>query len=60
MGTPACEHAIKPGEWNDLEITEEGAHYVTRLNGVPCVDFPILIRVSLRASSVYNSTPAVE
>lgn len=39
MGTPACEHAIKPREWNDLEITEEGAHYVTRLNGVPCVDF---------------------
>jgi len=39
MGTPACEHAIKPREWNDLEITEQGAHYVTRLNGVPCVDF---------------------
>jgi hypothetical protein len=39
MGTPACEHAIKPREWNDLEITEEGAHYVTRLNGAPCVDF---------------------
>jgi hypothetical protein len=39
MGTPACEHAIKPRDWNDLEITEEGPHYVTRLNGVPCVDF---------------------
>ena len=39
MGTPACEHAIKPREWNDLEITEEGAHYVTRLNGVSCIDF---------------------
>ena len=39
MGTPECEHAIKPGEWNDLEIQEEGVHYVTRLNGVPCVDF---------------------
>jgi hypothetical protein len=39
MGTPECEHAIKPGEWNDLEIREEGVHYVTRLNGVPCVDF---------------------
>ena len=25
MGTPACEHAIKPGEWNELEITEEGS-----------------------------------
>jgi hypothetical protein len=39
MGTPECEHAIKPGEWNELDITEEGAHYVTRLNGVACVDF---------------------
>jgi hypothetical protein len=39
MGTPECEHAIKPGEWNELEIREEGVHYVTRLNGVPCVDF---------------------
>jgi hypothetical protein len=39
MGTPDCEHAIKPGEWNELEITESGVHYVTRLNGVPCVDF---------------------
>jgi hypothetical protein len=39
MGTPDCEHAIKPGEWNELEITETGVHYVTRLNGVPCVDF---------------------
>jgi hypothetical protein len=39
MGTPACEHAIKPRDWNDLEITEIGRHYVTRLNGVPCVDF---------------------
>jgi hypothetical protein len=39
MGTPACEQAIKPRDWNELEITEEGIHYVTRLNGVPCVDF---------------------
>jgi len=39
MGTPDCEHAIKPGKWNELEITERGVHYVTRLNGVPCVDF---------------------
>jgi hypothetical protein len=38
-GTPACEDAIKPHEWNDLEISEEGAHYATRLNGIPCVDF---------------------
>lgn len=39
MGTPECEHAIKPRDWNDLEISEVGRHYVTRLNGVPCVDF---------------------
>ena len=38
-GTPACEEAIKPHDWNELEITEEGVHYVTQLNGVPCVDF---------------------
>ena len=39
MGTPQCEAAIKPGEWNELVITEQGVHYVTRLNDVPCVDF---------------------
>jgi 3-keto-disaccharide hydrolase len=39
MGTPACERAIKPRSWNDLEIREDGFHYVTRLNGVPCVNF---------------------
>jgi hypothetical protein len=39
MGTPACEQAIKPRDWNELEITERGVHYVTRLNGAPCVDF---------------------
>lgn len=39
MGTPECEHAIKPAEWNEMEIIEQGVHYVTRLNGVPCVDF---------------------
>jgi hypothetical protein len=38
-GTPECEHAIKPRDWNDLEIREEGPHYITHLNGVPCVDF---------------------
>lgn len=39
VGTPACEHAIKPRDWNELEIREDGPHYVTRLNDVPCVDF---------------------
>ena len=36
---PACEMAVKPRDWNDLEIAEEGRHIVTRLNGVPCVDY---------------------
>ena len=39
MPLPACESAIKPHDWNNLEIAEEGRHYVTRLNGVTCVDF---------------------
>jgi hypothetical protein len=39
LGTPACEQAIKPRDWNELEIMEKGPHYITRLNGVPCVDF---------------------
>ena len=39
LGTPACEQAIRPREWNDLEIVEHGSHYVTRLNNVPCVEF---------------------
>ena len=39
LGTPACEQAIRPREWNDLEIAEQGPHYITRLNGVSCVDF---------------------
>ncbi len=38
-GTPACEQAVKPRDWNELKITEHGVHYVTVLNGVPCVDF---------------------
>lgn len=32
------ERAIKPFEWNDLEIAAEGKHIVTRLNGVQIVD----------------------
>ena len=39
MPLPACESAVKPHDWNDLEIAEEGRHIVTRLNGVQCVDF---------------------
>jgi hypothetical protein len=38
-GTPECEHAIKARGWNDLEIRVDGLHFVTHLNGVPCVDY---------------------
>ncbi len=33
------ERAIKPRDWNELEIAAEGRHYVTRLNGVQIVDW---------------------
>jgi hypothetical protein len=39
LPTPEGERAIKPRDWNELEITADGSHYVTRLNGVPIVDF---------------------
>ena len=39
MPTPEGEQALKPGDWNDLEISAEGNHIVTRLNGVLIVDF---------------------
>jgi hypothetical protein len=31
--------AIKPYEWNEMEISAKGKHIVTRLNGVEIVDF---------------------
>jgi hypothetical protein len=31
--------AIKPRDWNELEIAIEGKHVVTRLNGVQIVDY---------------------
>ncbi|HEV2425417.1 MAG TPA: DUF1080 domain-containing protein [Terriglobia bacterium] len=37
--TPQGEQALKPDTWNDLEITAQGSHIVTRLNGVQIVDF---------------------
>ena len=37
--TEAGEKALKPGEWNDLEVSAHGNHIVTRLNGVQIVDF---------------------
>ena len=37
--TAEGEKAIKEGEWNKLEISAHGNHYVTRLNGTVIVDF---------------------
>ena len=39
MPTPEGEQALKPGEWNDLEVSVRGNHIVTQLNGVKIVDF---------------------
>jgi hypothetical protein len=39
MPTADGENALKPGEWNDLEISVQGAHMVTHLNGVKVVDY---------------------
>ena len=39
LPSPAGEKAIKPNDWNDLEIAAEGSHYVTRLNGIQIVDY---------------------
>lgn len=34
-----AEKALKPGEWNVLEVSVQGNHMVTRLNGVQAVDY---------------------
>ena len=39
LPTPEGERAIKPRDWNALEITAQGNHFITRLNGVQIVDF---------------------
>ena len=39
LPTPEGERAIKPRDWNDLEILAQGNHIITRLNGVQIVDF---------------------
>ncbi len=39
MPTADGEQALRPGEWNDLEVMAEGVHVVTRLNGVKISDF---------------------
>lgn len=37
--SPEAQRAMKPFEWNKLEIAVRGPHIVTRLNGRPMVDF---------------------
>ncbi|MGD0695270.1 MAG: DUF1080 domain-containing protein [Terriglobia bacterium] len=39
MPTAEGERALKPGEWNLLEVSAIGNHIVTRLNGVQIVDY---------------------
>lgn len=41
VSQPAAEgeKALKPGEWNDLEVSARGNRIVTRLNGAVIVDF---------------------
>ncbi len=37
--TAGGERAMKPRDWNLLEVTAKGPHVVTRLNGVQIVDY---------------------
>jgi Domain of Unknown Function (DUF1080) len=39
MPTPAGEHALKPGEWNDLAASVLGNHIVIHLNGIKVTDY---------------------
>jgi Domain of Unknown Function (DUF1080) len=39
MPTAEGEKALKPGEWNDLQVSVQGNHVVTRVNGVVISDF---------------------
>ena len=39
MPTAEGERALMPGVWNDLEVSAQGNHIVTQLNGVKIVDF---------------------
>jgi 3-keto-disaccharide hydrolase len=38
MPAEAGERALKPGTWNDLEVSAQGNHIVTQLNGLKIVD----------------------
>jgi hypothetical protein len=39
MPTAEGEQALKPGEWNDLQVSVQGNHVVTELNGVKIADY---------------------
>jgi len=39
MPTAEGEQALRPGEWNELEVSMQGNHIVTQLNGVKIVDY---------------------
>jgi hypothetical protein len=39
MPAPEGEKALKPGDWNDLEVSVKGAHIFTHLNGTKIVDY---------------------
>jgi hypothetical protein len=39
MPTAEGERALKPGEWNELDVSVQGNHIVTELNGVKIVDY---------------------
>jgi len=39
LPTAEAEKALKPGEWNNLQVSVHGNHVVTHLNGVKVADF---------------------
>ena len=39
LPTEDGEKALKPGQWNDLQVSVHGNHIVTQLNGMKIVDF---------------------
>jgi hypothetical protein len=39
MPTADAEKALKTGEWNRLEVSVQGVHIITHLNGVTVADF---------------------
>jgi hypothetical protein len=39
MPTAEAEQSLRSGEWNDLEVSVQGNHIVSHLNGVKAVDY---------------------